>query len=240
VTRVTRVSRVTKEVVYHGGMLVAVAVSALVGEASICAVVGALALSSQAFAGRAWRTPSGALALANVLTLVRLALVVALPVVVFPHLERTWVAAFVLGLLVLDGVDGRVARARGEGTPLGASLDMETDALTVMVLTLLLWTRCDVGPWVLVAGLWRYAFGLVAVFAPAIGDTPPSRLYRFLCGVLLVTLAAAFLPWEPLPVASAAAGTAVVSFSFLVSIARSRALLGRRQRTGSTLRNARV
>lgn len=235
-------TRATKEAAYHGGMLVAVAVSALVGEASLCAVVGALVLSSQAFAGRAWRTPSGALALANVLTLVRLALVVALPVV-FPHLERTWIAAFVLGLLVLDGVDGRVARARGEGTPLGASLDMETDALTVMVLTLLLWTRCDVGPWVLVAGLWRYAFGLVSLFAPAIGDTPPSRLYRFLCGVLFVTLAAAFLPsvpWEPLPVASAAAGTAVVSFSFLVSIARSRALLGRRQRTGSTLRNARV
>ena len=39
------------------------------------------------------------------------------------------------GLLILDGVDGRVARARGEVSAFGARFDMETDALLLLCLS---------------------------------------------------------------------------------------------------------
>ncbi len=208
-------------VVYAVWMLAAVAVAGLRREAAFCCAAGAIALAARAVAGRAWRSPSGALAVANLLTFARLGLVVVLPWLL-AWLPAPAFVALVVSLLVLDGVDGRVARARGESSALGASLDMETDALTVMVLTLLLWTRGTVGPWVLVAGLWRYVLAVATALVPAIGDAPPSRLYRTLFGVLMLALACAFAPWAPLARASAAFGTALVSFSFLHSIARSR------------------
>jgi phosphatidylglycerophosphate synthase len=210
-------------VVYAAWMLVAVAVAIVRREVTWCCAAGAIALLVQAVKARAWRSAAGTLAVANVLTLVRLALVAGLPW----HL--TWMprwgfVALVVSLLVLDGIDGRVARARGETSELGASFDMETDALTVMVLTLLLWTRESVGPWVLVAGLWRYVFVVVAALVPALGDAPPSRLYRSIFGVLMIALACAFVPWRPAAHAAAAFATTLISFSFLHSIVRSRAL----------------
>lgn len=211
-----------RTVAYAAWMLVAIAVAIVRGEPRWCCAAGAVGLVVHAVIGRAWRSSTGALALANVLTLVRLALVVGLPWHL-ARLPRWGFVALVMSLLVLDGIDGRVARARGETSALGASLDVETDALTVMVLTLLLWTRESIGPWVLVAGLWRYVFVVVTALAPALGDAPPSRLYRSIFGVLMITLACAFVPWPPLALTAAAFGTALVSFSFLHSVWYSRA-----------------
>lgn len=207
---------------YAAWMLAAVALASLRREVAWCCAAGGVALFARAVVGRAWRTASGRFAVANLLTVVRLTLVVALPWLHARLLPLTFVG-LVVALLVLDGVDGRLARARDEVSALGASLDMETDALTVMVLTLLLWTRGTVGPWVLVAGLWRYVLAVVTALVPAVGDAPPSRLYRTIFGVLMVSLACAFVPWAPLARAAAAFGTGLVSFSFLHSIARSRA-----------------
>jgi hypothetical protein len=76
---------------------------------------------------------------------------------------------------------------------------------------------------VLVAGLWRYVFAVAVAIVPALGDAPPSRLYRSVFGILMIMLAGAFLPWPKLSRVSAAVGTSLVSLSFLHSIARSRA-----------------
>ncbi|GAA4940924.1 hypothetical protein GCM10023238_03240 [Streptomyces heliomycini] len=37
--------------------------------------------------------------------------------------------------LILDGVDGKVARRTGTSTPLGARFDMEVDAFLILVLS---------------------------------------------------------------------------------------------------------
>ncbi|MBX3186575.1 MAG: CDP-alcohol phosphatidyltransferase family protein [Labilithrix sp.] len=212
-----------RTVAYAAWMLAAIAVAIVRREAAWCCVAGAIGLFAQAVEARAWRRAAGGLAFANLLTLARLALVAGLPWHL-GWLPRWGFVALVVSLLVLDGVDGRVARARGETSAFGASLDMETDALTVMVLTLLLFTRDAFGPWVLVAGLWRYVFVLAATLAPALGDAPPSRLYRSIFGVVMIALACAFVPWAPVALTAAAFGTTLVSFSFLHSIWRSRAL----------------
>ncbi|MBS2018715.1 MAG: CDP-alcohol phosphatidyltransferase family protein [Deltaproteobacteria bacterium] len=210
-------------VVYSAWMLVAVGIAVFSRDARWCCAAGALGLIVQNAKARAWRTAAGKLAVANALTLVRLALVTSLPWQL-AWMPRWGFVGLVLALLILDGVDGRIARARGETSEVGALFDMETDGLTVMVLSLLLWARESFGPWVLVAGLWRYVFVVVTAIFPALGDVPPSRLYRSIFGVVMVAIACAFAPWRPLAQFAAPFATAALSFSFLHSIARSRAL----------------
>ncbi len=70
------------------------------------------------------------LTLANAITLVRLGLA---PVHALLILGGSWGAAFVCFWIAVftDYIDGRVARSRGEASPLGGLLDHSTDALFV-------------------------------------------------------------------------------------------------------------
>jgi phosphatidylglycerophosphate synthase len=213
------------ERVYPAWMLALVGVAIARGEPAWCALAGAIGLGLRFVEARGWRSAKGGLSLANLLTLVRLAVVVALPALA-SSVPRSAVALVVVGLLTLDGIDGCVARSRGEASAFGASFDMETDALGVMILSLVLWREGGVGPWILVAGLWRYVFAFVVGFAPGLGDSPKSPIYRWLFCVLMIGLTGAFLPWPSIARASAALGTGAVSFSFLHALARSRRVRG--------------
>lgn len=57
--------------------------------------------------------------------------------------------------LVLDGVDGQVARRTGTASPLGARFDAEVDAFLILVLSVLV--SREYGSWVLAIGAARYA-----------------------------------------------------------------------------------
>lgn len=54
----------------------------------------------------------------------------------FDDADRTLTIAIAVGSLVLDGLDGWVARVRGEVTAFGARFDMETDAALLVFLSL--------------------------------------------------------------------------------------------------------
>lgn len=68
---------------------------------------------------------------------------------------------------VLDGVDGRVARARGETSAFGARFDMETDAALNLALSLAVVVLGVAGWWVLAVGGLRYAYVAASWVAPA-------------------------------------------------------------------------
>lgn len=69
-----------------------------------------------------------------------------------------------VGCLLLDGVDGRVARARGEAGPFGARFDMETDAAMLVVLGFSVVLLGITGWWVLAIGAMRYLIWVAAVW----------------------------------------------------------------------------
>lgn len=60
--------------------------------------------------------------------------------------------------LILDGVDGRVARRRGEASPFGARFDMETDAAMLLFLSFAVPLMGVTGWWAVGIGLWRYVY----------------------------------------------------------------------------------
>jgi phosphatidylglycerophosphate synthase len=197
-------------------MLAAVAAAVWRRDANYCAVGGLAVHAARLVAARGRWTPTGRFGLANALTLLRLVLVAALgpAYVTLPPLAFV---ALLLTLVGLDAVDGRIARARGESSPFGAAFDMETDALTIMMLALLLWQHDRVAAWVLVAGLWRYVYAAVVRLAPLRGEAPRSQLARVIFAIAVLSLTLAFLPYPNLAPMLAALATLLLSLSFLRS-----------------------
>lgn len=161
---------------------------------------------------------------ANVVTLARGALVMLLfgLVAAGRGAAVAWLAvALALVGLLLDGVDGKLARRGGETSAFGARFDMETDALQILALALLAWQLGRAGPWVLAAGLMRYAFVAAARVWPWMGRALPySRRRQTVCVVQIVSLISCLVPLLPATAAAAiaAAGIAVLAWSFAIDV----------------------
>ncbi|MFF3348476.1 CDP-alcohol phosphatidyltransferase family protein [Streptomyces sp. NPDC002779] len=98
--------------------------------------------------------------------------------------------------LILDGVDGKVARRTGTSTALGARFDMEVDAFLILVLSV--HVSMTHGPWVLLIGGMRYGFVAAARLCPWLNaPLPPStarKTVAALQGVFLLLAASGLLP----------------------------------------------
>jgi len=133
--------------------------------------------------------------LANSVTLLRGALVswlagfVGLPeVIADPQLAWSLLtAAFIV--LLLDGLDGWLARKTGQTSAFGAKFDMEIDSLFAIVLSLLAWQSDKVGWWVLLLGLPRPLFIAAAWFEPRLkSPLPDSMVRKTICVVQIAVL----------------------------------------------------
>ncbi len=147
---------------------------------------------------------------ANFVTLVRL-LLVALCAVALP----TW---WSFGLvLVLDGLDGLLARRLKEETEFGAHFDMETDALLVAVLSLA--SVLHGAPlWVLTAGALRYVLVVARLIFTA--ETKEGRS-RFGRAIFVFAVCALLLSLSEAPELLRTACLALAIAALLVSFAPS-------------------
>jgi phosphatidylglycerophosphate synthase len=136
--------------------------------------------------------------------------------------------------LVLDTVDGQVARRTGTATPLGARFDCEVDAFLILVLSVAV--ARDYGGWVLAIGLARYAL-LVAGWAVRwlAAPLPPRYWGKVVAAVQGVVLTAAASGLLPRAVGMIAVGAALVLL--IESFTRSTVWL---YRTGAGPRSRRV
>jgi phosphatidylglycerophosphate synthase len=198
-------------------MLAGVAVSVWRRDANFCAAAGVAVQAARIVVARGRWTPAGGFGVANTITLLRLLGVAALA----PALLLVPRLAFVAGVLVLfalDSADGYIARARHESSPFGAAFDMESDALSIMILSLLLWQHGLCGAWVLVAGLWRYVYGAIVAILPSLSAAPRSQLARVIFVVAALSLTLAFLPHPNLASLLGGMATIAISFSFARSL----------------------
>lgn len=136
---------------------------------------------------------------ANRATLVRAAMVVLL-VSLAPFIARldNWLwlyGALCLFALVLDGVDGAIARATHSTTTFGARFDMELDALFILGLCVAVLALEKAGAWVLALGLMRYAFVAAGHWLNFMNQPLPESFRRkTVCVWQVVTLMIAVLP----------------------------------------------
>jgi len=130
---------------------------------------------------------------------------------------RWIIVATAMAALCLDGVDGHVARRLGQASAFGARFDMETDALQMLALSLLVWGVGQAGGWVLFSGLMRYIFILGGWLWPVLSlPLPPRQRRRSVCVAQIVVLTVALAPpvtplWAE---AICLAGLALLSYSF--------------------------
>jgi phosphatidylglycerophosphate synthase len=161
---------------------------------------------------------------ANAITLVRaagIAFLAGLTVLDAPLSAglRGLVVAIGCAGLLLDGVDGWAARRSGLASRFGARFDMETDALSVLVFTLLLLRTGQAGPWVLAIGLARYIFVGVGLLCPPLARELPQSLRRkTICVVTLTALLVSLLPFVAAGSARiiCAGALVVLAYSFAV------------------------
>lgn len=172
------------------------------------------------------RLPGPGLGAANRVTLGRA--VVALPVFALAAhpvglgTPGQWaVVVLSTGVLLLDGLDGRVARRTGTETAFGARFDMELDAALLLALSVIVWRSGKVGAWVLAIGLMRYAFVAAGRVWPALAaELPPSLRRKVVCvvqGVVLLVALGPIIPsWTAVTVT--AGGLAALIWSFAVDV----------------------
>lgn len=170
---------------------------------------------------------------ANLVTLVRLALAGLMAGLLAesrwaPPLAADATAVLAWGVVgvatataLLDAVDGPLARRSGLASGFGARFDMETDAAFILVLAALVWQAGQAGPWVMAAGLLRYAFiGAARIWPWLAAPLAPSRRRQTICVVQIVCLIVCLGPIVPQPLAMGLAATslALLSLSFAIDI----------------------
>lgn len=205
------------------GALALAVIGVVAGLAAVAALPlwGAGPVVGLTTAGVLWRYHSHAatrpFGLANWVTLFRLNLVALMLLALWPG-EPASVAAWLLfsiaaSALVLDGVDGWLARRRREVSEFGSRMDMAADTAFTIITTLCLVSFGLVGAWVMVIGLMRPAFAAAGRIWPALSaPLPESRARKIACGGSLACLVAGLAP----PLAPLAPALALLALLQLV------------------------
>ena len=165
------------------------------------------------------RTGSSAPGPADLVTLGRAVLTCAVAALTADALLHQRVTALFVPLtvaaLVLDAVDGWVARYTLSSSAFGGRFDGEADAFLILVLSV--YVAPVFGAWVLCAGLVRYVFAVAGWVAPWMRAPLPFRYWRKVVtatlGVVL-TVAAADLPPRWVTVSALLVGLGLLAESF--------------------------
>ena len=185
----------------------------LVGLVCGLTVNAALALSLD---GRPWSHVPGPADLVTLTRAVITCAVAGLTAEALLHgLATAWIVSLAVVALLLDAVDGWVARRTGTASAFGSRFDGEVDAFLILVLSV--YVAATFGAWVLAVGLMRYAFGAAGWVVPWMRGRLAYRYWRKVVtatqGIVLTVAAAAVLPhW--LSSVGLVVGLAMLSESF--------------------------
>ncbi|WP_157973532.1 CDP-alcohol phosphatidyltransferase family protein [Tropicimonas sp. IMCC34043] len=164
------------------------------------------------------RYPHDAFGACNAVTLIRGVLAVALVTPLVAGTPQSWaVFAVAFVAVLLDGVDGRLARQSGLVSGFGARFDMETDSFLALVLALHALADGLAWPLAMILGASRFIFLGAAMLAPWLGRPLPQRFGRkvvcvFQLSVLVALQAPPVSGWPAVWLAAAAATAVLASF----------------------------
>ena len=132
-----------------------------------------------------------------------------------------WIIAVSTIVMIVDGVDGWIARRTGTSTAFGGRFDVELDAFLLLALSGLVLRADQTGFWVILIGALRYLFVATGWIWPALrAELPPSQRRRIICVVQGVALLVCLGPIVPSGVApvTAAGALLLLTYSFAVDV----------------------
>lgn len=184
----------------QAGVIMLLAATVGLGPAGLVTGTGATALVGTLLTRGLRRCDGHRWGPADSVTLARLALAGGVAALVADtlggHAAQPALAGLAATALLLDAVDGQVARRTGTASAFGARFDMEADSALALVLSV--FAAALLGWWVLALGVFRYAFAAASWAAPWLRAALPPRTSRkavaALQGAVLVVACAGVLP----------------------------------------------
>lgn len=202
----------------HVALLAALATSVGLGGAGwVVGVTCGVAMSAGVACGLArYASPPGP---ADLVTLTRGTLACGVAALVadafFQEPAVRALLALTVAALVLDAVDGWIARRTRTASAFGARFDGEADAFFILVLSV--YVARTAGGWVLAIGAARYAFAVAGWALPWLQGQLPPRFWRKAVAAtqgVVLTLAAADVVPPPLTRAALGVALALLAESF--------------------------
>lgn len=184
---------------------------------SLAAALSGVSFAALIFICRGQWASGGRFGLASWVTAGRLLGVVLLPG--FIASDSISLALGAACLLVLDGIDGWLARRWGLVSEFGEYFDKEVDAFFMLILCLMLYQGGRLGGWIVLPGLLRYGFVFFLKFArpPAAKERQTTR-GKWIYLMMMVSLIFAFTPFPHLYTPAAALMTGVLVYSFAEAV----------------------
>lgn len=154
---------------------------------------------------------------ANMLTLLRYILL--LLIVAFSGIWPLWSLGLLFSIpVLLDGLDGYLARKLNHATKFGALFDLETDSLFMTLTGMILYERHNVGAWLLPAAYMRYFYVLIiAVLQLNRIQEKRTRFGPFIAFIMFVSLILEFLFQSAATRTILFAASCLIVFSFIYS-----------------------
>lgn len=159
--------------------------------------------------------PSGGIA--NHITFFRLVLISTTAIW---HTSIVYPLLFVLFSIniVLDVIDGKLARSYNQQSFLGLYFDMETDAFFIAVVCHLLYFTDLVGGWIIVIGVLRYINVFIYILLNIQHYPEPKRKYAsYIAGVLFLAVLLPFISQHKLTTFFLIGASIAVCISFAIS-----------------------
>lgn len=187
------------------------------------AAAGVILIAAMVIAQAPRHHPFSTFGPANQITMARAVIVALLTALIGEPPATTTTTAVAtaasLAALLLDGVDGWLARRSRMVSAFGARFDMEIDALLILVLAILVWQYERAGAWIVLAGLLRYLFVAAGWLLPWLRrPLEPSVRRQTICVIQIAGLLLALAPIIPAASAAPLAAIALgaLAYSFLV------------------------
>lgn len=155
---------------------------------------------------------------ANLVTMGRLLFLLMLGA--FHQSLSNWLlfAGFLL-IVILDGIDGKLARRHKQISSEGERLDAETDAQFVLILSWILYSYQVVDWWILIPGGLRFIFHLLFFWLPP-NDAPPKKVRATIAVIFFLSLTLAFILPDYLSLPLLIGSSALICISFGLSLVK--------------------
>ena len=130
---------------------------------------------------------------ANRITFLRLCLTLLLGLL-FPLMGDALIAVIALVIIIMDRLDGYLARRFNSISEKGAHFDRETDAFFVCILCAVIYLKGYLDVWILLVGFMRYLYAvLLFLLNLSHRKDPSSRFAQIVAGILFCTLITPFV-----------------------------------------------
>ncbi len=121
-------------------------------------------------------------------------------------------------VIMLDVIDGAIARKKNLQSDFGLYFDMETDALFVLLVAFVLYTENMIPVWVFIPGLLRYInVAIYSIFRLPAKKEPKRKYASYIAGFLFLALILPFIIPANFSIPILAIASIAVIFSFIIS-----------------------